>query len=413
MWVSRAGRLARSALIYRSGLCIDSRTPRAVQPSHLQYRLFVKSSRPAQTVPDFAFAFDIDGVLLRSSKPISGASESLRFLQRNKIPFICLTNGGGQTEATRIATLNEKLDVKLDESMIVQSHTPFASYEALKDKCVLVMGGDAGKCRDVAELYGFTHAITSGDIYAAHPEIWPFSRVFSEYYKEWTRPLRKLINAEKPEDSLKIDAVFVFNDPRDWALELQVLLDICLSREGIMGTYSDKNGDRKLKNNGYLQEGQPPIFFSNPDLLWAASYHLSRLGQGGFRVAFEGLWSAVTGGEREGVDLTTMTVIGKPFRETYEFAERRLVEHRDNVLGAEAKSLRRVYMIGDNPESDIRGAETFESPRGVEWKSLLVKTGVYKEGKDPSWAPREIVSDVNAAVQWALRDSKWEGPDFD
>jgi ribonucleotide monophosphatase NagD (HAD superfamily) len=66
-------------------------------------------------------------------------------------------------------------------------------------------------------------------------------------------------------------------------------------------------------------------------------------------------------------------------------------------------------MIGDNPESDIRGANTYESPHGIEWISLLTRTGVYKDinGAKPSWQPREIVDDVKAAVQYALKDSQW------
>jgi HAD superfamily hydrolase (TIGR01456 family) len=204
--------------------------------------------------------------------------------------------------------------------------------------------------------------------------------------------------------------MFVFNDPRDWALDIQILLDVLLSRNGIMGTYSEKNNDRSLPNNGYQQDGQPPLYFSNTDLLWAAGYHLPRLGQGGFREAFEGVWAAVTGGPREGVDLQK-TVIGKPFKETYDFAERMLIQYREHLFTSEGQPvpLRRVYMIGDNPESDIRGANTFQSPHGTEWISLLTRTGVYKDraGKVPSWQPREIVDDVKAAVKWALKDSKW------
>jgi HAD superfamily hydrolase (TIGR01456 family) len=301
--------------------------------------------------------------------------------------------------------------------MFVQSHTPFARLvhgvdgkTGLRDKCIMVFGGDHGKCRHVAERYGFRNVITPGDIFAAYPQIWPFSKVFADYYKSFARPLPRSINQNDPGNSLKIDAMFVFNDPRDWALDIQILLDVLLSRNGIMGTYSEKNNDRSLPNNGYQQDGQPPLYFSNTDLLWAAGYHLPRLGQGGFREAFEGVWAAVTGGPREGVDLQK-TVIGKPFKETYDFAERMLIQYREHLFTSEGQPvpLRRVYMIGDNPESDIRGANTFQSPHGTEWISLLTRTGVYKDraGKVPSWQPREIVDDVKAAVKWALKDSKW------
>jgi HAD superfamily hydrolase (TIGR01456 family) len=228
-----------------------------------------------------------------------------------------------------------------------------------------------------------------------------------DYYKSFAKPLPKPIIKGDPSGSLKIDAIFVYNDPRDWALDTQIILDALLSSQGVMGTYSSKNNDWSLPNRGFLQDGQPPLYYSNPDLLWAAGYHLSRLGQGGFREALDGVWAAVTGGPREGVNLKKV-VIGKPFRETYEFAEKRLVKHRDQIFhGSDPGKLKRVFMVGDNPESDIRGANTFQSLVGAEWKSILVRSGVYSGGV-PSWQPNAIVDDVWHAVQWALEQSKWE-----
>lgn len=99
----------------------------------------------------------IDGVLLRSSKPLPRAHRALSYLQTHRIPFILLTNGGGKSEQERVQQLSQLLEVPLDTSMFVQSHTPFAelanshSKENLKDKCILVVGGEGEKCRRVAE----------------------------------------------------------------------------------------------------------------------------------------------------------------------------------------------------------------------------------------------------------------------
>ncbi|EXJ83815.1 hypothetical protein A1O1_07442 [Capronia coronata CBS 617.96] len=395
-------------------------------------RTFQSDSK--QPVPDFAFAFDIDGVLLRSAKPIAYAPETLQFLQANTIPFILLTNGGGKHESERVQDLSARLSVPLDTTMFVQSHTPFAELvhgeNGLKNKCILVVGGEGGRCRTVAEQYGYTNVVTPGDLFMAHPEMWPFSTPFRDsYYATFARPLPKPINPASPDDSLKIDAVFVYNDPRDWGLDLQIVLDVMLSHRGIVGTYSALNGDRALPNCGYLQDGQPPLYFSNSDLLWAADYHLSRLGQGGFRAALEGVWRALTEPTDADADRDTdadgdgdgdatpppelyRTIIGKPFQATYSFAEKRLLHHRDALFARRSSHdtpLRRVYMVGDNPESDIRGANTYKSPQGIEWIGLLTRTGVYKDrpGHRPSWEPRAIVDDVRAAVQYALKDSHW------
>lgn len=100
----------------------------------------------------------IDGVLLRSSEPLPGAINALKFLQKNKIPFILLTNGGGKHESARVEELSKRLGVPLTEENFVQSHTPFKQLvegtdetAALKDKTILVTGGDGDKCRAVAE----------------------------------------------------------------------------------------------------------------------------------------------------------------------------------------------------------------------------------------------------------------------
>ncbi len=197
-----------------------------------------------------------------------------------------------------------------------------------------------------ANRYGFQNVVTPGDIITAHPSISPFARVFGDYYHSFAKPLPRPIHAEDPSKSLKIDAVFVFHDPRDWALDTQIILDILLSSHGILGTYSSKNNDPVLPNRGFQQDGQPPIYFSNPDLWWVAAYHLPRLGQGGFREALEGVWAAVTGGSKMGVQLQKK-MIGKPFHDTYAFAEKKLELHRPLILGeGAALPLKRVYMIG-------------------------------------------------------------------
>jgi ribonucleotide monophosphatase NagD (HAD superfamily) len=162
------------------------------------------------------------------------------------------------------------------------------------------------------------------------------------YYEEFARPLPAPINPTARSASLQIDAVFVYNDPRDWGLDAQIIKDVLLSTRGILGTLSAKNGDASLPNNGYQQDGQPPLYFSNPDLVWASKYPLPRLGQGGFREALEGIWSAITGGPVKGVHLHK-TVMGKPYQATYEFAERQLVSHRRHLFGENCGRLNRVY----------------------------------------------------------------------
>ncbi|KAL2135589.1 hypothetical protein VTI74DRAFT_7865 [Chaetomium olivicolor] len=380
--------------------------------------------------PAFAFAFDIDGVLLHVSKPIPGAPEVLKFLNDYNIPFILLTNGGGKHETERVKDLNNKLGVQLSTDNFVQSHTPFRELiegpDSLREKTVLVTGSDYEKCRAIFREYGFKNVITPADIYHADPTIFPFQAVAASTMTAQSLP-KPLFNptsttTPSPISHLKIDAMFVLNDPRDWALDIQILSDLLLSHGGYLGTYSPLNNNPSLPNCGWQADGQPPLYFSNADLFWSAGYHLPRFGQGAFQAALAGIWRRITGGHE-----LQRTSIGKPYGETYRFAERVLARHRHEVLrvmhgsggGEEGRrhegtvgSLKRVYMVGDNPESDIAGANGHISEDGTEWVSVLVKTGVWSEQRGVSqlegeFKPRAVVEDVMGAVRWALKREGW------
>ncbi|PBP15530.1 HAD-superfamily hydrolase, partial [Diplocarpon rosae] len=357
----------------------------------------------------------IDGVLLRSSTPLPGASKALAYLQRNSIPFILLTNGGGKLERERVQELSEKLEISLSEDNFVQSHTPFkdlldgsGARKGLRDSTILVTGGDGDKCRRVAESYGFKHVVTPADIITAEPDIWPFSQEFSEYYKSTARPLPNSLDPSKAADPLKIDAIFVFNDPRDWALDIQIIIDLLMSKQGILGTYSVMNGDTTLADNGWQKDGTPKLYFSNPDLLWAAAYPIPRFGQGAFQAALTGVWRQATSQPK----LHCVT-IGKPYRASYRYAEKVLNKYRTELLSGSSKTevspLLKVFMIGDNPESDIRGSNAYDSKSKSVWSSILVKTGVYQDGTVPSYKPDVIVDDVLEGVKWALKERRWKG----
>ncbi|PSK34786.1 hypothetical protein B9Z65_1369 [Elsinoe australis] len=358
-------------------------------------------SRTSDIPNDIAFAFDIDGVLLRSSAPCGNSPAAVRHLLQAQIPCIFLTNGGGKSEAARIGDLKSKLECpELEEASIIQSHTPFRDLSHLHDRNVLVVGGEGNNCRHVAQKYGFRNVYTPGDIWAHRKDVWPFSNPFKAYYDKFAEP-------EIVKEGLKIDAVFVYNDPRDFGLDLATTIDFLLSSQGVHGTISTKNGDYNLPNKGYQQDGQPLLYFSNPDLWWANSNPLPRLGQGAFREALEGVWAHITGGANNGVTLHK-TIIGKPYQGTYEYAEKQLRANRDKIARENATTmppLRKVYMVGDNPESDIQGANNYKSPHGAQWMSVLVGTGVYRGG-DPAHKPKAIMKDVYAAVQWALKDAQ-------
>ncbi|KAF3768582.1 HAD-superfamily hydrolase, partial [Cryphonectria parasitica EP155] len=391
--------------------------------------------------------YSIDGVLLHKSEPIKGATETLRYLQQHKIPFILLTNGGGKSEEARVRELSEKLGVELDTSNFVQSHTPYQLLteadltqamdpENLHESTILVLGSDASAARRIAQGYGFKSVVTPADILAACPQIFPFDPLSEFYAKQEILPLPKPVYdphdaRRRLEDCLKIDAILVFNDPRDWAVDIQLVMDLLLSQRGYLGTYSPKNGDPHSGGAAaaWQSDGQPALVFSNCDLLWSTGYHLPRFGQGAFRNALRAQFGAIVA--QAGAEPYRMKdfTFGKPERSTYHYAQKVLMRHfqalwqtgEDRV--EHAAPLQSVWMVGDNPESDIRGANMWigkkepdsgsHASEGPEWNACLVRTGVWDEKKmprerlDPAAVPDTVQDDVKAAVNHAFEMEGW------
>ncbi|KAI0156820.1 HAD-like domain-containing protein [Xylariaceae sp. FL1272] len=290
-----------------------------------------------------AFAFDIDGVLVKGKEPIPGAREAIEMLQRKNIPFIFLTNGGGMTEQAHTERLGMRLELTLDLAQFVQSHSPFQDLVPLyQDRTILIL----------------------------------------EHHQQY---------GQKPAggQDVGIAAILIWSSPRDWLLDLQVTMDLLLSSGGKLGKHSAHNGDASFPNNGYLQDGQPQLYFCNCDFLWATPHDQPRFAQGAFQQALRGVWSRATDGAT-----LDFNVCGKPTERTYAYGERVLLSYNEKLnqqLDSKRK-IRTVYMIGDNPASDICGANAFRSPTGVDWKSILVESGVYEAGSTPQYSPTFLCS---------------------
>ncbi|OTA70287.1 HAD-superfamily hydrolase [Hypoxylon sp. EC38] len=338
-----------------------------------------------------AFAFDVDGVLVKGKNPVPGAYEAIQLLQYLHIPFIFLTNGGGRTEEAHVAKLGKQLGLTFSAKQIVQSHTPFLDLvPEYGEKTILVLGGHGQQIRELAHAYGFKKVVTTSDFMALHPHIHPFPEITKAHHDEHGRANDEL-------RSTPISAILCWTSPRDWNLDLQVVNDLLLSSGGIINTVSPKNGDDSLPNGGYLQDGQPKLFFCNPDFKWSTEHSQPRYAQGAFREALKGTWRYETQGKAE----LEYSLVGKPTKATYVYAERVLREYSES-LGV-MQGIDTVYMVGDNPESDIVGANTFESSHGIQWRSVLVETGVHVPGSVPKHQPYHTTTNVKEAVEWVLK----------
>ncbi|CAH7668098.1 HAD-superfamily subfamily IIA hydrolase [Phakopsora pachyrhizi] len=335
---------------------------------------------PNRNLP--AFCFDIDGVLKRGKSVLSEAKEALSILngknpQSQRFPIILCTNGGGVPEEERCQRLSDELGIPITKKQLVQSHTIFTQFlDEYRTKPILVVGGASQRCRKIAEEYGFQHVYIPQDILKWNPTVWPFHKL-----------TEKENQMSKSEDFSKISfsAIFVMHDPLDWGLSVQLAIDVLTSKGGVITNPADKIS---LKN----PHEQPKIYFSNPDILWGNEFLRPRFGQGAFQTALRANYEQVTG-----QPLKSWTG-GKPSRVTYEFAEGLLLQVLKESFGN--KELGNVYMIGDNPASDIQGANNFG------WRSVLVQTGVFKGEtiEDSQYPPSTVQPNVLDAVKWALME---------
>eukprot|EP00249_Psilotum_nudum_P007085 c20299_g1_i1 orf=494-1531(-) len=232
---------------------------------------------------NFGIAFDIDGVLLRGSKPIDGATRALRQLywdavkpSQMKIPFVFLTNGGGVSETIKASDLSEQFGVKIIPQQVLLGHTPFKTLvNCFQNEWILAVG--KGEPANVMTEYGFRNVLSMDDYAWQFEEIDPLAK-----YKHWAKP-PPAVNGhgispsfmEKNMNPHQIDAVFIVSDPVDWGRDIQVLCDV-LRSGGLPGRLSGR---------------QPPLFFAADDFEYQAAFPVQRFGMGAFRIALENIYN--------------------------------------------------------------------------------------------------------------------------
>ncbi|KAF4123031.1 to phosphatidyl synthase [Geosmithia morbida] len=347
----------------------------------------IASEKGKAAAEGFVFAFDIDGVLVRGGEPIPEAIEAMKMLDGENewnvaVSHIFLTNGGGKSEEQRCEDLSKQLGRAIDPAQFICGHTPMRELSE-KYKTVLVVGGEGEACRKVAESYGFEDVVTPGDIIKFNSATAPFRNLTPEEYAN---------SRIRDFENVVIDAIFVFADSRDWASDIQIMVDLAMSKAGHVGTVSDT-----------FDEG-PPVYFSHNDIVWSAAHQHVRLGMGALRRMFEVIFKDLTKGKGK---LRTHA-FGKPQVSTFQFASRFMNNWRAREHGL-VPPPKTIYFVGDTPESDICGTNAVNEVSKDDWYSILVKTGVYRDGTEPTYKPRIIVDTVLDAVKHGIeREMKTE-----
>jgi HAD superfamily hydrolase (TIGR01456 family) len=384
--IPRSKRQSRlSSVTMADGTLIRPGMP-AIQASReiLSSQVQDMSSVKTTAAKDMAFAFDIDGVLVHGDRLIPEGRRVLEILNGDnelgiKIPHIFLTNGSGKPEADRCAQLSEILHSPISTEQFIQSHTPMSALAEYYGT-VLVVGGEKYKCREVAKQYGFKDIIVPNDIYAAQPTISPLKEFFTAEQRATSNP--------RDFSKVKIEAILVFSDSRDYATDLQIIMDLLQSEDGVLGTHAKDPVSQRI-----------PIYFSQGDLLCPTEHPTPRMSQGTFRIALEAIYKQITGVELERV------VYGKPELATYKYADEVMASWME-VIHNEERLPKNIYMIGDNPQSDIIGGNMYG------WNTCLVRTGVFQgEGNDKeNPANFGVFDNVLEAVKAAVK--KELGQDF-
>lgn len=269
-----------------------------------------------ERVASYAFCFDIDGVILRGPNTIPQAVEAMKLLNGEnkyhiKVPSIFVTNGGGKPEKQRADDLSKRLNCTITPDQIIQGHTPMKDLVGVYEN-VLVVGGVGNVCRNVAESYGFKNVYTPLDILKWNPAVSPYHDLTEE---------EKICTRDVDFSKTPIDAILVFADSRNWAADQQIILELLLSKKGVMGTQSET-----------YDEG-PQIYFAHSDFIWATNYKLSRYGMGALQVSIAALYREHTGKELK------VNRFGKPQVGTFKFANKVLSHWRQGVLDEHLKKL--------------------------------------------------------------------------
>lgn len=331
----------------------------------------------------FGIAFDIDGVLIRGKTPIGGSPAALKKLYDHsgylRIPYVFLTNGGGVRESKRAVELSELFGVKVLPSQVLHGHSPFRQLINRFENDFIVAVGK-GEPAAVMSDYGFKNVISMDDYALCFDDIDPLAP-----HKKWTveRVSEQSISIERRNyvRSQNVRAVFIVSDSVDWGRDIQVLCDI-LRAGGLPG------GEPGC---------QPHLYFAHDDLKYQGAFPTERFGMGAFRIALQSVFNSIHPHPLQ------YSAVGKPNPVAFKNAETVLRQLHNLVLGSQdfggISPFKTLYMIGDNPSVDIKGAKLAGHP----WFSILTRTGVFRGRANDNEFPADMVVDtVEEAVNFIL-----------
>ncbi|KAM3140632.1 hypothetical protein pb186bvf_007230 [Paramecium bursaria] len=281
-----------------------------------------------------AIVFDIDGVIVRGKQIINSSDQVVEsIMQKPYIPFYLLTNGERDSQNK---TSN------LQKEQVILNFTPLRQIMSeFQNRLLLVCG--TGKIREIAEDCGLQQFITSSELQTLRNK-----SHFKTYTQSQIDEIKEIIAQRGVTIDQKFEAVFIVNDPNEWENDFQQIIDIL-----------------RVDIN-------TPIYVVNNDFTYADVFWLPRVAFGLFNASLRSICQQRFGKE------PNIMYYGKPSTNTFKYVENLIHQQNPNVGN--------IYMIGDNPKSDIRGANN------IGWISILVRTGVFQGVNDPVDPAKHVVS---------------------
>jgi ribonucleotide monophosphatase NagD (HAD superfamily) len=179
----------------------------------------------------------------------------------------------------------------------------------------------------------------------------------------------------------------IFHDPTDWGLDMQILFD------ALVGHVPSETAKLIPDIEHEVLRQTIPLYASNADIIYKADHPFPRFTQGAFVESFRALFELHTGSK------LNVQYCGKPFPRQYEAAVSQLIQ--EAVLLGNHPPMR-YYGVGDNPKSDIRGANA----AGDNWTSILVRTGVFRGKENDAEDPADhVCEDILDAVEYIISDN--------
>lgn len=336
-----------------------------------------KNLKIKESSSDCGVLIDIDGVVLKGGKPFEFSKDSLHKLWNNNIPFAFLTNGT-YTSAAITNSMRSIFNLPFEKDHFIVAPSPCQALNEYHDKNVLVC------CQEdaidlIAEL-GFKSYITIPELSNIFPDL-----DFVDHNR------RIQLNANSLSEELKraqeefkpIEAILLLGEPINWECHLQILIDVLMLN-------GDPRNNFKMTPKRHL-----PIIACNKDITFKGAAQLPRFGHGAFLECLEVLYKKITNN-----DLMYEVFMGKPYMITYEFATIQIQKLSQKKHG---KKIKKFFMIGDNPDVDVKGANKYRqhlsksipsssdeehvldinhTEKTSQIHSILVSTGVYNPNND-------------------------------